>query len=215
MKKILILKLMLLLVVSCTPVKNTTTTENSEYPPSLQAELPTFDPLEPTGWDVLHDVIDLEQAREFIFNKGKNIVHEVDSFIAGFDLGMTLDEAVLNFQNEEYTENIIDNAGFTSKEVTFGGITLTFWDIGFDDEWIIMAIDVFGTELETARGLRVGDTAEKVFDLYGTPVAVVDADNPWLPNAWQYRRELGDIYITCNITVVDGVVQRIRFNGFP
>ena len=181
------------------------------------SEISIFNPLSPDGWNVIEDVLQLERHGDFIFNEGKNIIHHIDTYIGGVNLDMTLDEVFIQLTNAKNVleEGFIGNTDIVRKVIAFDGITLTFWNIGYNDEFIVLSICVDSSKHETTRGLRVGDTAEKVFELYGTPVTVVDDTDPFHPNAWEYRHARGDIYIVCRITVIDGIVQRISFHGFP
>jgi len=68
-----------------------------------------------------------------------------------------------------------------------------------NEPFALSSITATDPTLTTPRGLRVGDTAEALFVLYGIPVSVLD-------NVWTYGD--GD-YNIFHVTVRNGVVEQL------
>ena len=185
--------LCLLLFVSC----NTTFSIFPEHTPP-DGEVPVFDPLNPEEWEATPWFLAGE------LNAGKYVDLRTDGVVGDLYLRMTLDEAVSFFPSADYTkkDHVFGNGIDESTTYTFDHITLTFHNIGLFKKFVLTIIEVHGSEYATARGLRVGDAAEKVFELYGIPVNVRSGE-------WNYNEERSYLS-TVNITVVEGVVDTIR-----
>jgi hypothetical protein len=193
-------------VITPTPPPKINVTPTPYSYPTPKIELPEFDPLNPEGWSIWNWT-----NENFLYNEGKYLEYSIDDIIGGFYPDMTLNETIRTLPSKTYikSERVIEGTPTIVKTYTFDNISLDFWNIGSDDEFILMSIELFGIEYETVRGLRVGDTAEKVYELYGIPMFVSDENDTWHYSIrYEYRSSL-------QTTVVEGVVTRIRISGFP
>ena len=198
-------------------------TSAEQIPPEIDP--PAFDPLNPDGW----------AAREWIlrgisYNEGKYIegvtfdderkhfIFYADFVIGNFYIELTFDEAALNFPFESYTksERVIEGTDIIIKTITFNNFELSFWN--FDNirsynGFLLMSIEVSGAEHTTTRGLRVGDTAERVYKLYGIPSFVSSKDSEFAPNTWYYNMKFEE-NSNFRVVVVDGIVESFLIHGF-
>ncbi len=152
-----------------------------------------FDPNNPEGWSVE----DWDAWQKWMEDHALQIT-EADYSIGEFTLGMPLQDAKQLFQEgAEIKMNRIDN--YLSEEiVTYGDWRLEFSSSG-DYPYDLSSIKISGSQVETPRGLRVGDTAEKLYELYGIPVNVHDHE-------WTFEPDLNHF----TVTVLDGVVKTIE-----
>jgi len=115
--------------------------------------------------------------------------------IGEFHLGMTFEEAQQYFSGEP----VIEHSEFSNwKRFTFDGLVLSFSHHG-DDEHFISSIKVTAPAFATSRGLRVGDNADQVLEIYGVPNLVSN-------DVWFYTLQSLDLF---HITVINDIVTEI------
>jgi len=163
----------------------------------LNSEPSVFDPHNPEGWQIDEG----EWCRELGIKKDKDLILE------HFELMMPYEDAVKYFPSKPLSEVEEDNESYVTKTLTFDSIVLMFLreKNDTDDCLSLYTIDIIGSKYATFRGLRVGDNADKLFELYGVPWYVEN-------NEWHFLDEDG-FYEFFRVTVVDGIVQKIHLNG--
>jgi hypothetical protein len=173
--------------------------------------IPVFNPLNPSEWCVV------EWMWEGIsINDGKYIVFSEDDVIRNYYIGMSLEDAT-KLLPPSYIEGdsaIEGLSPITVKSIVFENLDLRLWNVGNNDEFLIMSIHVFGVENVTTRGLRVGDSAETVFALYGTPFSVSNYDSLNDKTVWHYGEKF-DCRGGFQVVMAKGIVEKFWFNGFP
>jgi hypothetical protein len=178
--------------------------------PSPQPGRPSFDPLNPDEWDAR------DLARFDAFNREFRIVRGVDDIFGDFYPGMTLEEGMSLF-SQPYTECFIryDDVTVPFRRFIFDGFILEFYVVFEDDPTLYLcSFTITSSEYSTVRGLRVGDPAETVYQLYGIPTFVSSRSRYLMPGRWFYR-ELDRSRDICYILVTDGFVEEIDFFSFP
>ena len=161
-------------------------------------DLTLFDINNPEGWQ---HTIDWDY-----FLKNEQIITIKDYVLGGFQLGMTFENAVQYFPDGLYTITEEGDEFAFHKILEFESLILNFVKIDVDNiPFGIYSISTSNPEYSTVRGLRVGDNAEKIFALYGTPWYVRN-------NVWSYIcSEAG--HIGRKFTVINGVVTEILIQG--
>lgn len=153
-----------------------------------------FDLYNPEGWSAYDD---WEQWESWM-NDEELLISLSDYNIGEFSFGMTIDDAVQYFPSEPQSENDENYDFLIKRALTFDSLVLIFVSID-SDPFSLYSIEVTGSEYITPRGLRVGDDAMKLFELYGVPLSVSN-------NVWTY----GDgFYENLFVTVDNGAVQKI------
>jgi len=203
MKKLfaLILAAMLLLAffAACNapPEAIETTTEAPAEP--LRPNPLGFDPNNPEDLASNNETIWLE------WMEANNLLITADDYRFGeFYLPhMPFEEAQQHFPSAPLSERVEDfsNEFHTAKTWLFDSLELMFVS---EDDSPLYLYSIISTDpgLVTPRGLRVGDSAEKVYALYGIPQYVTG-------NQWSF----GDgFYDRFGVILENGIVQSIRVN---
>ena len=165
--------------------------------------LSSFNPYEPEGWqdDSVYYSYD-ENELEWI-NADKKIT-TADSHINKFNLGMKWSSAVPHFPSKSYEENEWSDDYFSTKILVFDTLVLEFTQGIYDNiSLALSSIYICGGTYITPRGLAVGDSVDKLFELYGTPACVFDS-------VWHYYNDHGDDLFQA--MVIDNVVEKIHIN---
>jgi len=186
----------------------TTTAATTAPTTSAAMENPLgFDPNHPEGWSV-GEQDKWQEWQDWMTSKDLPIADN-DYSIGDFDLIMPLKDARKYFPSKplsEITKNKdAEYGGFPTKRITFDSITLFFVQIGKGEPFDLSDITITGKEYVTPRGLRVGDSAEKLYELYGVPIEVSK-------NEWIFATETGD-YQVFHAIVVNGAVQKMILNS--
>jgi alpha-tubulin suppressor-like RCC1 family protein len=180
--------------------------ESLEEEPSegqTNKERTIFDPDNPEGWGYNED------GEWNWYDDGYD--HDVGAYenqIGDFYLDMDYEDAVKYFPQETptidyeyYYEEVI------GRMISFNLLKIYFdcwyWD-DYGYSLSINSITVSKPGYSTPQGLSVGDTAQKVYELYGAPI--------WVDyySTWCYAYDVCERF---TVTVVDGVVKSIRVSG--
>lgn len=183
-------------MVACSDKKDTEKSTTTE--PTIGAENPLgFDPNRIEDWMVE----DLQEWSDWMTSEGL-LISDSDHSIGDFSFGMTEQEAAKYYPSKplKETEKPFEDI-LTRKTITFDPLILVFSRTNeSDDVYALSSIEVDSTEYATPRGLRVGDDAKKVYELYGVPMNVKN-------NVWTYGDGNYDLF---SATVVDGLVKKIH-----
>ena len=179
--------------------ENETTTENlppdfypDKYFESLEIFL-LFDPYNPGEW-----------FPAGLINEGKFIT-ENDLYIGDFHLNAELEKYVEYLQSADYTEAEKNDGSISIKTYISDSAILTFIQVSdVNRPFTLYSVKIMCGEYITPRGLRVGDSVDKVVELYGIPQIVDES-------IWHYYTE-GFGYDLFQVLIVDHVVQEIRIN---
>jgi len=159
-----------------------------------------FNPNNPEGWSV--EAQDKWQDwSDWMTSKGLPISGK-DYSVGDFSLGMSLKKAAKYFSAKPFSETEEDNGSYIEQKVTLNSLVLCFIKSDNHPSVSLREIDITGKKYATPRGLRVGDSAEKLYELYGIPASV--SKNVWTFACENETRE--NFYVT----VVNGVVEKIR-----
>ncbi|MHB8963128.1 MAG: hypothetical protein ACYC5K_08240 [Saccharofermentanales bacterium] len=130
-----------------------------------------------------------------------DVIRENDLIIGGIALTITQDEFLLIMTSEPVEKRINKDEylDFTETTYIYDGIEVLF----IDDA--CYSVVVTGSGYETLRGLAVGDSEERVLQLYGAPATEIE-------NHWGYNYEGGADYEVFSVTITDGKVSEIKVN---
>jgi len=203
--KILILAMaLLLLLAACaapapaeTPHEQAATAEipTTQQPVTTEA-LPhprEFDWRNPEGWQANWAYYDAWMEEQGL------AIESSDLALGEFYTGMHFEDAQLHFPGEP----IIEHREFW-KTLSFDTLELSFFWRDYPDDVRMASIRCTTPERVTPRGLQMGDSAERVFELYGPPAGVYN--NRWF-FTWQ-GFELVEITVQGG-TVVEIFLQTI------
>ena len=204
MKKVMIFLIAIGLcfgMVACGGNKDQGNQEPTTQPPTAAStENPLgFDPNNPEGW-FLDTEEDWGKWSDWMKSKGLPIA-EKDYSIGDFTLLMTLEDAKKQFPSKPLSETEEDQEVLIEKKTTFDSLVLIFVQLDNEPPFDLYSIEVTGKKYITPRGLRVGDSAEKLFTLYGIPSSVRN-------NEWAFMDNEGN-YELFYATVVNGIVKKV------
>jgi len=165
-----------------------------------------FDPNHPEDWN-MGETDKWQKWLDWMTSKDL-LISGKDYSVEDFDLVMSLKDAQKYFPSKPLSETQKSNeeyGGFPTKKLTFDSLVLTFVQIGKGEPFTLSLIEITGGGYVTPRGLRVGDSAEKLYELYGIPEYVSK-------NKWTFVTEAG-AYKIFHVIVVKGVVKKILLNS--
>jgi len=170
---------------------------------TTDARLPLFDLNNPPNEWELPDYV--EDWQTYCLDNKDIWITASDYRIGDFRLIMPLDDVYQYISSDICEEIEFDSGDYVEKTlILLNSLVLVFIET-YDDSFSLHSVEVSGTEYATPRGLRIGDTAEKLFELYGMPWYITN-------NVWTYLDEGWGNEIL-HITVVDSIVQKIYLHG--
>ena len=153
----------------------------------------SFDPNNPEGWEAEGD--------EWYKELGTT---EEDLGIGNFTLGMAFEEAASYFPSDPLSDTKTAGGLLTERTLTFDSLVLVFVEDENEPPVSLYSIEVNGPGYTTPRGLQVGNDANKLVALYGTPWYVQN-------QKWIFIDIYGG-YTNFSATVADGLVKSIKVN---
>jgi len=170
-----------------------------------------FDLYDPEGWSGGGEWSRHQQNQWSWMDEQGLLLAQDDLAIGNFRLGMTLEEAREYIPAEDVREFLDE----TQKTIMFGFLGLLFSE-GDNDSFILEWLSIHGSEHATPRGLRVGDSAETLYELYGIPHLV--GRDEWRYDYIVWNEENGRFQVRfpleyLGVFVVDGIVEEIRIDG--
>lgn len=157
-----------------------------------------FDLNQAEGWSAYDD----SEAWQTWMEAQGLLVGEADNTLGNFTSCMPLEEAMQLLPDAfQKTERTADGY-ITETIITFDAWTLVF--ISLEGEpYTLYSAETTDPRQATPRGLRIGDSIEILYHLYGIPVQVLDGI--WTFSDGAYER--------FQVAVVDGKVERIKLCG--
>lgn len=153
-----------------------------------------FDPNHPEGW--------VAEGDKWYKEKGTT---DSDYDIGEFSIGMSLKNATKYFPSKSLSETKKNDGDYITKTLTFDSLVLTFMQVDSGSPFDLYSVEVIGKGYTTTRGLCIGDSAEKLYELYGVPAGVAN-------NVWTFMDKEG-FYSRFSVTVVKGIVKTILVNN--
>ena len=132
------------------------------------------------------------------------VVKREDLILGNIALGIGIDEFDKLVTGDMLSEEIFDrDVGFGEIVRAYSnGIRTLFTDFHDGRGFILFSLQTTSSEHPTARGLAVGDSVEKIYELYGITLWEI------YDGVFQYGTETGD-YVQLQIIVEDDKAVRI------
>jgi hypothetical protein len=157
--------------------------------------------VEETHLFYFHNLERLEEWRNENHDGRNNAISHIDDYTVGdFYIGMILNDTYQFFPSGSYVLTEDDDV-YPLKTFDFESLCLWFHQIPENDELFrLFTFETSESTYATARGLNVGDSVDRLLELYGIPC--------WINNGrWYYCDDLVQCgYIRFSATVEEGVV---------
>jgi len=173
-----------------------------------------FDLQNPEGWSA--GGLQAEQ-RQWTWMDEQGLLLTQDDFAMGnFRVGMTIDEAREYITTEDVREVYAEE--FSEIAFFFGYFQLVFEAVD-EESFALRRLSLFNNVMEpeayaTPRGLRVGDSVETLYELYGIPRFVGFGSNEWSYDYVVWDEESSSFQVhflpRLSVIVVDRIVEEIR-----
>lgn len=181
-----------------------TLSENLSIYSAEPTSLPTNDIILPDGW--AEGVY--PEAWTYYGHYGfenKFYLTDSDLQLGGLVLGSPMDEIEQNIGGEIVSSQENKAEEYSTRSIKYStDITAMFLDMGVEEGYILYSIETESSQYETFRGVCVGDSVEKLLELYGLPSYI---DN----NNWEYCWK-GGTYILHAFLIENGIITKILVN---
>lgn len=105
--------------------------------------------------------------------------------VVGVNLGTPLDDVIASLgQPNTYKESSGKSMYGPTKTITYGGITIMSLQDYRTGRQVVHDIQISNRDATTARGIAVGDSLERVYEVYGQPTYIHEDGNR--NNVWFY-----------------------------